>query len=267
VHLRFVSWNINGFAEHRQVAFLAAQRWDICAIQEATTASALEALAEAVGASSYVSARPLLASSDDRQPRYVSALLARSPWTITDAVVLDVPSPERALHALARSGGVAVTVASMALPPASSRAWGPAGKVAQADGIAAWLVGLSGPVLVGIDANTPKVDHPDLARSCWWNDGEERLLGVERIHRLRDAYREVVDGDDVLRAAIVAARPDGPLAVSFRRGRGAGATDCRYDSILASPEFTIDDAGYEYEASVAAGSDHGLVWTELELPE
>ena len=192
-------------------------------------------------------------------------MLARSPWTLSDEGVLEVPSPERALHAVASSGSVAIAVASMALPPASSRAWGPAKKVAQAKAIAQWLADATGPTLVGIDANTPKVDHPRLAESVWWNDGEECLLGVEKIHSLRDVYRELVERDPALAASIEADRPLGPLAVSYRRGRGERAVDCRYDSILASPDVAVLAAGYEYDAAVAAGSDHALVWADLEI--
>jgi endonuclease/exonuclease/phosphatase family metal-dependent hydrolase len=265
MRLRFVTWNVNGFAERGQAEFLAASEWDVCAVQEATTPAALERLATQVGATSYVSARPSLVGADDTRPRYVSALLARSPWSLSGARVLDVPSPERALHAVAAAGTQSIVVASMALPPASSRAWGPAAKVAQAEAIATWLAETGVPTIVGIDANTPKVDHPELARSVWWNAGEERLLGVDRIHRLRDVYREVVERDAALSASTVASRPDGPLAVSYRRGRGVRAVDCRYDVILVSSDIAVCSGGYEYEVAVAAGSDHALVWAELEV--
>lgn len=264
MRLRFVTWNLNGFAERGQGALLADSAWDICAVQEATTPEALTKLTDQAGGS-HVSARPFLAVNKDSGPRYVSALLARSPWTLTEADVVEVPSPERALHAVATSGKQRITVASMALPPASSRAWGPAKKVAQARAIAAWLGKASGPTMLGIDANTPKVDHPQLAQTEWWNDGEEVLLGAEKIHTLRDVYREVVERDPARAASIEAARPLGPLAVSYRRGRGDRAVDCRYDSILASPDIAVRAAGYEYEAAVAAGSDHALVWADLEF--
>lgn len=55
MRVRFVTWNINGFAERGLGAFLAEAAWDLCAIQEATTGEALDALAATVGATSYVS--------------------------------------------------------------------------------------------------------------------------------------------------------------------------------------------------------------------
>jgi hypothetical protein len=265
MQLRFVSWNLNGFAARGQGAFLAGCDWDVCAVQEATTPEALQALAATVGASSSVSARPFLATGERADPRYVSALLARPPWRVTDAATLGVPSPERVVHAVAACPDATVVVASLALPPASSPAWGPERKVEQALGIADWLASIDDPAVVGIDANTPKIDHPDLARSVWWNDGEQHLLGPERRHRLRDVYREVVAFDPERSRALERDRPNGPLAVSYRRGHGDGAVDCRYDSILASWQFEVVDAAYDYERSVAAGSDHAMVAATLRL--
>lgn len=263
--VRFVSWNLNGFAPKGQAELLAAAEWDLCAMQEATTESAFDALAEQVGATG-ACARGLLDEDADARARYVSGLLARGPWRLGPSAVLDVPSPERTLHAVATRDDAALTVASLALPPASSDAWGPGPKVEQAVGIARWLKALDGPVVVGIDANTPRVDHPDLARTAFWNDGEDRLLGAQREHELRDVYRELVERDPARAAQVRADRPDGPLAVSYVRGRGERAADCRYDSILASPGIAIRDAGYRWEDARAAGSDHALVWADLDLP-
>lgn len=265
--MRFVTWNLSGFARSAQGEFLAAASWAIAAVQEMTTPTALDELASQVGASSYASARGLIPSATDRTPRYVSALLARPPWTLVDSAVLDVPSPERGLHAVAMTGDRAIRVASLALPPASSRAWGPEKKVEQADAIAGWLAGSDEPTIIGIDANTPRIDAINLSETCWWNSGEERLLGPpdQRTHGLRDVFREWVERSPERLDAIRTDRPDGPLAVSYRRGRGERAVDCRYDVILASPEIRGEGAGYEYEGAVMAGSDHALVWADLVL--
>jgi exonuclease III len=263
MQLRFISWNQNGFAATGQAAFLARHDWDVCAVQESTTEEALAAFAAEVGAGSHVSARALLA--EGAEPRYVSALLARAPWQVAGGATLAVPSPERVVHADATRGDISVAVASLALPPASSPDWGPARKVEQARGIAAWLRAHAGPVVVGIDGNTPKVDHPDLAKSVWWNDGEQELLGAERRHGLRDVYRAVLARDPERARARVREAPEGPLAVSYRRGHGDAAVDCRYDSILASLHFEVVDAAYDYDGAVRAGSDHALVAATLEL--
>jgi len=263
MQLRFISWNLNGFAASGQAAFLARCDWDVCAVQEATTPEALEAFAAEVGAGSHVSARAFLAGGGD-QPKYVSALLARAPWQVGEAATLAVPSPERVVHAEATRAGITVAVASLALPPATGQGWGPAPKVEQARGIAGWLRELAGPVVVGIDGNTPKVDHPDLVKSVWWNDGEQDLLGAERRHGLRDVYRDVLARDPERAQAVARERPDGPLTVSYRRGHGEEAVDCRYDSILASLHFEVLGAAYDYDGAVRAGSDHALAADAVE---
>ena len=93
MQIRFVSWNLNGFAAREQGAFLAACDWDVCAVQEATTPEALDALATTVGARSFVSARSFLGDRPGSEPKYVSALLARPPWRLGEAGTLGVPSP------------------------------------------------------------------------------------------------------------------------------------------------------------------------------
>lgn len=160
--MRFVSWNLNGFAVDEQAALLRDTAWDVCAVQEVTTIEAFDALLATVKATG-VCARSLIASTD-RQFKYVAGLLARPPWALRDAAVLPAPSPERALQGTAGTAELSVSVASMALPPASSPAWGSALKVEQASVIARWLATLHGPAVIGIDANTPRVDHPDHAR-------------------------------------------------------------------------------------------------------
>ena len=140
--------------------------------------------------------------------------------------------------------------------------------------VARWLEEQPGPVILGMDANSPDVDHPDFARTRCHFDWlgprhlERALLGPEAKHRCRDVYRSLVDAKPQLLAEIVSARSDGPLAVSHRAGRNehrAGDPQ-RFDHIFATwPDFGVKDAGYDYEGACDAGSDHALVVAELEV--
>ena len=136
----------------------------------------------------------------------------------------------------------------------------------QALDVARWLDAQRGPTVLGIDANTPRWDRIDLAATEFWNAGEEQLLGPAPAHALRDVYRETVERDASRMRVIATERPDGPLAVSYVRGRGERAVECRYDFVLASPDIRVVDSGYRRDESRAAGSDHALVWAELDLP-
>jgi len=211
-----VSWNVNGFVDREQPELLAQLDWDVCAIQEATTPERLERFAARAGATSWCSAREHLDGAHaDRSPAYVAAVLARGRARVTGSSVVEgAPSPERALVATVELDGSALLVGSMALPPASSPAWGPALKVEQCRRIVAFLRSAEAPVIVGLDANTPRRDAIDLADTEFWNDGEEELLGPEADHGLRDVYRELVERDSARLAELRRERPEGPLAVS-----------------------------------------------------
>ena len=72
---------------------------------------------------------------------------------------------------------------------------------------------------MGIDRNAPKWERRDLVDDEWWNRWEPLLYGPGRVHDLRDAWRDVLDRDPELLKAILAERPEGPLAVTHvRRG-------------------------------------------------
>lgn len=150
-------------------------------------------------------------------------------------------------------------VCSWAAPPGAS--WGNAGKGRQVIRYAAELAARSGPVVVGIDRNAPKWERLVLADDEWWNDDEPVLYGPDRAHDLRDIFREQVERDPDLHRRIVAARPEGPLAVTHRRR----TTDCRYDAIYASPEIEVLSITHDWDQAREAGSDHAALLATLEL--
>jgi hypothetical protein len=121
------------------------------------------------------------------------------------------------------------------------------------------------PMVAGIDRNAPKMDHPDLARAVWFWEEERRVFGSDTAHDLRDVLRTYLETHPRKLRRIVKERPDGPLATSFMRGKGKGHKPGRYDAIYASPELEVRDVRYPFDEAIAAGSDHGLVWAELEL--
>ena len=73
-------------------------------------------------------------------------------------------------------------------------------------------------------------------------------------------------GDPGKLAATESLFPNGPLAVSYRRGAGAKRFDCRYDAIYATPDFEVSNVRYLYDESIAAGSDHAMVVADLRMP-
>jgi hypothetical protein len=104
----------------------------------------------------------------------------------------------------------------------------------------------------------------DLAQNVWWEEGEQELLGVDRLHDARDVYRDYLES----RGGLAGRPTDEPLATSFERHGGAGVrVACRYDAIYATPEWDVREASYHYKEGRDAGSDHGYVRATLTMPE
>jgi hypothetical protein len=131
--------------------------------------------------------------------------------------------------------------------------------------IAGWLSSQPGTLIFGIDANTPKTDHPDISQNEWWWKDEPLLLGPTPLHGLKDALRLHLDVHPEALARAVAVRPSGPLAVSHVRGNGRKRTECRYDFIYVTPDIRVHHVDYMFDEAIRSVSDHALVIADLEL--
>lgn len=258
MQLTVVDWNVNGYRLVDQPELLASLDWDIACLQEITRSSWPRFREIADDGDVAFGHLPPLASDG---PRYACAVLVRGAELRDFRVLPDLPSPERAAVADVRFGDHSMQVCSWAAPPGVT--WGDAGKGRQVDRFAAHLQARSGPVVVGIDRNAPRWERHDLAEDEWWNRWEPTLYGPDRVHDLRDVYRDLLDQRPDLAAQAREAAPDGPLAVTHRRQ----GIDCRYDAIYASPEFTVEDVQHLWAEAVAAGSDHALVRASMLLAD
>jgi endonuclease/exonuclease/phosphatase family metal-dependent hydrolase len=258
--VRVVDWNLGGGTGlDRKLELLDSLAWDVLLLQEVTRDAwhRLRELGKGVWSGDHL---PDLR----RPPAYHCAIVARAGCLLIDlGPVPAVPSPERTATGRLRVGGIELAVASLALPPGAS--WGEAGKGRQADRLASWLGARTVPMIAGIDANSPKHDAPRLEDCRWWNDQEPLLLGAERVHDLRDAFRDVVGRARPGHAATGGRRRGGPLAVSHLRGRGRGAVPCRYDHVLVSPEIGVGEVRYLWDAAREAGSDRAAVVADLTI--
>jgi hypothetical protein len=174
----------------------------------------------------------------------------------------DLPFPEKCMIVDAEIDETVIKICSFHTPP------GVAVKELKPQSLmilAEWLKARHFPVVLGIDANAPKVDHPDIARNKWWWPDEAKLLGEQKIHDLLDSFRDYLMNNPDLLETIVQNRPKGPLAVSHLRGKGPNQKASRYDFIFVTPDIRVKKVEYLFEEACAAGSDHALVYAELEI--
>jgi endonuclease/exonuclease/phosphatase family metal-dependent hydrolase len=267
-HLTVVSWNVDGWHTIRdeQVALIDQTGAELLLAQEVTPASA-EVLRGAGW--EIVTALGLLPEDHveraGRRPRFSCAVAVRGDLRMARTAVLkDASSPVRTLVARIEGRAGPFVAMSAALPPGSM--WGRAAKQSQARVIGAHLEVLRGegaPVVVGMDRNGPKHERFDPDETEWWAEDEPTLFANDAPHGLRDVLVTLYAQDPERLAVARAARPDGPLEVSYVEQRSDPPSPRRYDVILASPDWEVRDVAYGYQGAVEAGSDHGLVQSEL----
>ena len=269
--LRFLTWNVNGATgsrARRLIALLEGQLAGapvLIALQEVkpSTFTAFEASGLFDWFVYSLHIRP--PGKFDRGNRTLGCVLAgRGPVTLLDGDVLwRLPLPERSAIARVEWDGTEFDAISYHSLTGSGFK---AGKGVAYRALLETLSARDCPMLLGLDANTPKVDHPAEARSeFWWPAHEPLVLGSLNVreHDLSDAYRLwLADHPDEL-AAIQDERPAGPLAVTHRRGKTN--VPCRYDQVWVSPEWVVREIRHLTEASFEAGSDHALVVAKLHL--
>jgi exonuclease III len=262
MRLRIASWNIRGMPRPTdQLGLLADQHADILLLQDVGP-SAVRAVVDSHLWSHIADTWSIPRSSLAVARRSGCLIAAGSDWVLGPA--LPTPNelpPVRALAAMAVHAGSALTLLSCYAPTNT----GPGRKV-RPDyfrALAAWLTTMPAPIVVGMDANGPRVDHPDIEQSRWWTEEEALVLGAGT--RTSDVLRLWYTDHPAELKRRVRYYPNGPLTDSYHRGRRGKHLRCRYDSIRVSPGISVTNVRYLYEEAVQAGSDHALVIAEIEL--
>jgi endonuclease/exonuclease/phosphatase family metal-dependent hydrolase len=259
--LSVATWNLRfNSRPARTLEYLRRARWDVVCLQEVSEAmsAALKEQAEWAVVDGLKLARNQLL---DRKRPHAAAIIARHGWRLhTPAVVSDTPTPGRGVIATASSQAQNTTIISWHAPNAAGE-----GVVTKMTGYRALLAAIAtidGPLVVGMDSNhwsretsldladhDPK--HPFAV--------EHQFFGRSPQHRLRDALRVFLLEHPDAYAKLVAVRPNGPLEVTYKRGR----TLDRFDYLMISDEYFVRDITHDYNGAREAGSDHGLVSADL----
>jgi len=262
---RFASWNVNNRnLTSMHLRLFRDIRADLLALQEvsATFHTALAATQLFLWSTSSLAIRPSKVG-EGKSRRLGCSIFGRQPFSlVTSTLVPRLAFPERALVVSLDAPGRQVTACSFHTPPGAS--WDEV-KPRTLKIIARWLRSQPVPLIFGIDANTPKTDHPDISRNEWWWKDEPLLLGPAPLHALKDAFRLFLEAHPAEKARVVRKRPNGPLAVSYLRGTRRKKTECRYDFIYVSSDIRVKRVQYRFDTAVKRASDHALAIGDFEI--
>ena len=128
-----------------------------------------------------------------------------------------------------------------------------------------YLGDCSRPVVAGMDNNSSSAMPPLTELRDDWYD-QDAFFAAEPPHRLQDAYRVWLEEHPDELARVLRLRPDGPLEVTYDRGKKSFPTVERFDRIMVSSSVRVESVAHHYSDSLAAGSDHALVAADLIVP-
>lgn len=204
--------------------------------------------------------------------RRVAAIAGRGPQPVELGWLPELDRPERMVSAVLGSGTGRVVVASYHAPSGSAAG---VKKVDCAKVLLSWVRSVEDPLVLGADANTPKVDHPDpdRARTHWPTGadklqggvGDDVMFGGRPAHHLEDAYRRFLNQNPGLLQDVAVHRPQGPLAVSHVSVNRLGNVQRprRYDALWISRHFDVLHVDHDLDGALRAGTDHALVTVDL----
>lgn len=273
--VRAATWNLNnrGPRAAEQLGALAREHGiDLLLLQELNPAAS-EVLVQAAGLDWIVTAfdagAPAAGGSGRRR---AAAIAGRGPDPRDIGVLPGLELQERAVQATVTTPLGELHCVAYHAPPGVS--WGDV-KVSHAHALSHWITSTAGSILVGADANTPEVDHPDrdLVRTHWHTGsrrvgdrpGDDVVFGGRPVHGLDDAFRRWLEEHPDEMARVGKLRPTGPLAITHRTGkrRTSPGAPRRFDALWVSPDLQVVTVEHHYDAAMAAGTDHALVLADL----
>ena len=251
----------------RQISFLQSLECDVIALQEVSAANG--DVLESSGAFHWVwraldlrPAAPHETTSRDRG----CVIVARKEFrpVASPEILEGAAAPERTLVVRLDTGTQPLTVASFhQVAGSDALKWGRAKKRQTFEAIASWAAVHGRFTVFGIDANSPKVDHPDIDQNVYTRDEVqlEHLLHDPRRapHQLRDVFRRYLEDHPLELDEIRRERPTGPLAVSHVTRGGPR----RFDHVFASPDLVPLRVTYRGDALADKLSDHAPVVVDL----
>jgi exonuclease III len=260
--LRIVSWNVRGMVKSAAPLALIEQLSPDMVLLQDVARSAARTMRDSRPPGTVLDTWSDLEGG--QQHRGGCVIAAAHPWQLTPCAQPPEPATDgRVLCGTAVCERTALLLISCYAP--TNTGLGRSGRSAFFATLGRQLTDAPAPMVLGMDANGPRVDHPDLSQSVWWTPEEEAVLGTDAP--TSDALRLWYAEHPVDFKRRTRYYPHGPLADSYHRGRKGKYVRSRYDSIRVSPGIHVLDVRYLYDDAVQAGSDHALVVADIELPE
>lgn len=266
VSLRVASWNLKYSAEAhswRRSDFLKSLDWDIALLQEVSPKAWKVFQQNGLAKGGLFTYDGFDLTLRGRTPRGV-AILVRNGLSLGDPQLISGhPQPERILAACVTGFSKPFRVVSFHAPHAVGYGQKPKQKAYQ--GLMDWLSDIGDLVIVGFDGNiwnrSTDLDQPEFVANASDADPIARFFAAGASHNLQDTLLSYYRQDSEAYKRALTERPNGPLAVSYVRGR----KEDRFDYIFASPELEVLECRYDYDGAKAAGSDHGIVLADLSI--
>ena len=110
------------------------------------------------------------------------------------------------------------------------------------------------PDVIGIDANEPQIDHYDISKMEFFDNGPGAKHFFEKIVDigLVDSYAHFVGAEGYIEGQ--------PLTKSHNiRRKGA----VRYDFLFVRDSYKVNNMCYNYDNAIKAGSDHAMIVGDL----
>jgi hypothetical protein len=263
MRLRVVSWNVRGMPHTAaQLALLERECPDIVLLQDVSP-SAAQTVRESGSLANVIDTWSDGAPESGRRPRVGCLMAATHRWQLTYGNQCTDPATDgRILCGTAVCEDTMVTLLSCYAP--TNVELQKEKRATFFAALARQLAVVPAPFILGMDANGPRIDHPDLAQSVWWTPEDVTVLGPDAL--TSDVLRLWYQKHPEAWKRRLQYYPHGPLADSYHRGRKGKYLRSRYDSIRVSSGMGVVDVRYLYNDAVQAGSDHALVAADIDVP-
>lgn len=256
--MRVIDWNISYAGDtSKKIEYLhTLLQGDVCIMLQEVKPHAYEYIKETLGEdyNLFYSLEYRCPSKFDSDARRLGVLIATSKGISVESsgVIERSPFPDRTMYVVLNVNGRSLKL--LALHSLTGCGYYRS-KSVQYDSFAEFIDNYK-PDLIGIDANEPQVDHYDMRKMEFFDNGP----GAKHF------FDEMVDiglTDSYVRYNNIDIVEDGKPLAKTHNIRRKGAV--RYDFLFSKNDIAIEKMDYFYDDAIKAGSDHALILCDIKI--